>query len=85
MVGTIRRPGAKGTRKLVEQYGDRLICVRYRYDPAQGRRDKTAESIVEKAGGVLRHVPASALPRVPVRIGVYKKALQHKINAAGVA
>jgi hypothetical protein len=23
-------PGANGTKKLVERYGERLICVRYR-------------------------------------------------------
>lgn len=84
LVGTVRRPGAKGTRKLVEQHGDRLICVRYRHDPAQGRRDKTAESIVEESRWHPSPVSASASPScVPVRIGVYKKDLQRKINAAG--
>jgi len=26
------RPGQKGTRKLLERYGERLVCVRYLYD-----------------------------------------------------
>ena len=26
------RPGQKGTKQLLAQYGDRLISVRYRYD-----------------------------------------------------
>jgi hypothetical protein len=26
------KPGQKGTKQLLAQYGDRLICVRYRYD-----------------------------------------------------
>jgi hypothetical protein len=42
-----RRPGQAGTKKLVERYGARLVCVRYRYDPDQGRRHKTVELIVE--------------------------------------
>ena len=41
------RPGMAGTKKLLERYGERLVCVRYRYDRATGRRVKTAELIVE--------------------------------------
>lgn len=41
------RPGQPGTRKLVEKYGERLIRVRYVYDPASGRRLKTVELVVE--------------------------------------
>lgn len=26
------KPGMKGTKRLVEKYGDSLLCVRYRYD-----------------------------------------------------
>ena len=26
------KPGQKGTKQLLAQFGDRLICVRYRYD-----------------------------------------------------
>ena len=28
------KPGQKGTKRLLAQYGDRLICVRYRYEPS---------------------------------------------------
>jgi len=41
------RPGQPGTRKLVAKYGERLICVRYVYDAASGRRLKTVELVVE--------------------------------------
>ncbi len=27
----VHEPGQKGTKQLLAQYGDRLICVRYRY------------------------------------------------------
>ena len=40
------RPGMAGTKKLLARYGERLVCVRYRYDSAAGRRVKTAELIV---------------------------------------
>jgi hypothetical protein len=26
------KPGQRGTKKLLDQYGDALVCVRYRYD-----------------------------------------------------
>jgi len=29
------KPGDRGTRKLLEHFGERLVCVRYRQDPAQ--------------------------------------------------
>jgi len=43
------QPGQSGTKELVEQYGDRLVCVRYRYDATRRRRFKTVELIVEEA------------------------------------
>ncbi|WP_041267036.1 hypothetical protein [Geotalea daltonii] len=42
------KPGQKGTKQLVEQYGDALLCVRYRYDEKRGVRLKTVENIVEE-------------------------------------
>jgi hypothetical protein len=40
------RPGQKGTKQLLAQYGDRLICVRYRYDAQRKKRLKTVELLV---------------------------------------
>lgn len=40
-------PGQKGTKKLVDQYGAALVCVRYRYDEIRRVRVKTVELIVE--------------------------------------
>jgi hypothetical protein len=39
------KPGQKGTKQLLAQYGDRLICVRYRYD-AQPRPRFAHDQIV---------------------------------------
>ncbi|MEW5959585.1 MAG: hypothetical protein AB1801_17820 [Chloroflexota bacterium] len=41
-------PGQKGTKKLLAEYGERLVCVRYRYDVARRRRYKTVELIVQE-------------------------------------
>lgn len=48
------KPGQRGTKKLQALYGDRLICVRYRYDAENGRRLKTIELIVEEKAWVPR-------------------------------
>ena len=42
------KPGQKGTRRLVEKYGDSLLCVRYRYDEIRGVKLKTVEIVVEE-------------------------------------
>src|SRR5215212_7912040 len=41
------KPGKPGTKKQVAEYGDRLVCVRYRYDEERHVRLKTVEIIVE--------------------------------------
>ena len=41
-------PGKKGTKKLVEEYGDKLICVRYLHDYEHNRKIKTAELIISE-------------------------------------
>jgi hypothetical protein len=47
-VRLVRRPGQHGTGAYVKQYGDLLVCVRYRYDAQAKRRYKTIEIIVEE-------------------------------------
>jgi len=42
-------PGKRGTKKLLAEYGERLVCVRYRDDEQRRRRLKTVEVIVEEA------------------------------------
>lgn len=42
------KPGQRGTKLLAEQYGDALLCVRYRTDEKRGVRLKTVELIVEE-------------------------------------
>ena len=40
------KPGQNGTRKLLARFGERLLCVRYRYDEARSLRFTTVELIV---------------------------------------
>jgi hypothetical protein len=79
----IRQPGQPGTKKLVEQYGSELVCVRYRYDDQRGKRYKTVELIVEESS----YSPSSPTLKpetiVGVRIGLNESGLQKKIKQAG--
>lgn len=40
-------PGQRGTKKLHREYGEQLVCVRYRYDDQRKQRFKTIELIVD--------------------------------------
>jgi hypothetical protein len=42
------KPGENGTLRLVERFGDALLCIRYRYDAIRDVRIKTAEIIVDE-------------------------------------
>lgn len=65
------RAGSKGTKRLVERYGERLICVRYRYDAALKKRYKTVELIIEEVPwGAGQPSVGSAPGRPPVMVGV---------------
>ena len=62
------KPGQKGTKALVEQYGDALVCVRYRYDEESRTRIKTVELIVEKKELTAKKPRFADETQVPVRI-----------------
>jgi len=47
-IGLSLKPGRSGTKKLVARYGERLVCVRYRYDEKRKKRFKTVELIIEE-------------------------------------
>ena len=44
----ILKAGQPGTKRLVEKYGDALLCVRFKYDAKSRQRLKTVELIVER-------------------------------------
>ncbi len=94
-IRTVRKPGDKGTQRLMRQYGDRLVCLRYRYDMAKGKRYKTVELIIaeEDWRPPERHPQETLRDRPPVqrqpmqRLGIrlaYEEAdLRQQIKAAG--
>ena len=63
------KPGQKGTKRLVEEFGGALVCVRYRYDEKIGRRFKTVELIVESRPWTAPVPSFADTDLVPVHIG----------------
>jgi hypothetical protein len=82
-------PGQNGTKKLVEQYGDKLVCVRYRYDEATGKRYKTAEIIVGESAWspATEHLPAdntrNPSERLGIRVGIGETDIRDRVKRAG--
>ena len=83
------RPGSKGTKRLVERYGERLICVRYRYDLEKKLRYKTVELIVDEVQwDPSARTPSGPAPGKPpvmvgVRIRYEEELLRRDAKAAG--
>lgn len=76
------KPGQKGTKRLVEQFGESLICVRYRKDKSRGIRLKTVEIIVEKK----EWKPALGYRDediVPLAVAYSEKAIRDILKAGG--
>lgn len=76
------RPGQKGTKSLVEKYGDALLCVRYRYDEKNGVRLKTVELIVDRKPWKAPVPVFKDTELVPVQKGFTDRLLREQAKAA---
>lgn len=75
------KPGRPGTKKLLNEYGSKLICVRYRYDDERQTRCKTIELVIEE---VPWPPPEPRLPRFAPDDIVHLRTLysEERINDA---
>ena len=76
------KPGQRGTKKLAEEYGKTLVCVRYRYDEKSGMRFKTVELIVESKPWTAPTPHFAGTDLVPVFIGFSDKDSREIAKAA---
>ena len=76
-------PGQPGTKKLLQQHGKQLICVRYKYNPETKTRLKTIELVIEETPWKPqpRHIPKNKF--MLLRIGTHEIQLNTMIRAAG--
>lgn len=79
----ILKPGQPGTKKLLEKYGERLLCVRYRYDTRQRKGLKTVEIIIEEDDWEINPLQVPANKIVRIRIGYQESYYRRLVKAAG--
>ena len=83
------RPGQRGTKKLVQRFGERLICVRYRYDASQRKRFTTVELIVEEVPwqpavhSAASRQAGESRQQVAVRVAYHEESLRQQVKSAG--
>jgi len=77
------KPGQKGTKQLLAQYGDRLVCVRYRDDTQQKKRFKTVELIVGEREWEPPAPRFAADAIVGVRVGLAERQMQQQVRQVG--
>ena len=75
------KPGHKGTKRLVAQFGAALVCVRYRYDERTGENLTTAEIIVDRRPRLTPRYRDADM--VAVAVPYTETALRDKLKAAG--
>ena len=74
------RPGAPGTLRFTERYGEALVAVRYRYDEANLRRYTTVEIIVDEARWVPERHISDPDRLVGLRIGFEERVLREAVR-----
>jgi len=77
------QPGQTGTKKLVAQYGDQLVCVRSRDDEGRQRRLKTVEVSVDETPWRPQRTASKGAVLVGVRVGLQEVSLQRQVKLAG--
>ncbi len=83
------KPGVNGSKRYLNQYGNRLVCVRYRHDRANHRNLVTVELIVaeypHRAGNYQEFDDLYPHPNrnTLLKIGYHEKELQKAIRQRG--
>lgn len=77
------RPGEPGTKKVVQVYGESLVCVRYRYDPKLKRKIKTVELVIEDLPWepAMARIPANKI--MSIRVDLTEVSLRRRVKSAG--
>ena len=76
------KPGLNGTKKYLQKYGDQLVCVRYRYDKKNNRRQTTVELIVDEQDWITGYnIKPDQV--VPIKINFGEVDLRETVKEAG--
>jgi hypothetical protein len=77
------KPDQNGTNAMLDQYGEQLICVRYRCDRAHQLRLKTVELIVESAPWIHSADQIAPDAIVGIKVAFAEADLQRQVKQAG--
>jgi hypothetical protein len=77
------KPGQKGTKRLLAQFGARLICVRYRYDAQRKKRFTTVELLVAERDWQPRRPSFAPDQIVGLRVAFADMAVRAQVKQAG--
>ena len=76
-------PHQDGAKQLRERYGERLVCVRYRYDETTKARWKTVELIIEKSTWEPPQPQWQADTFVALQVAAQERTGRQQVKAAG--
>src|SRR5262245_22266617 len=76
-------PHQDGAKQLRARYGERLVCVRYRYDETKKQRWKTVELIIEKS----EWEPPTPIQQddtiVAIQVAAQEREVRRQVKAVG--
>ena len=80
-------PGERGAARLLRRYSERLVCVRYRFDPARNKNVTTVELIVDERDAPEGHSPLDTRKPAPkqqvlLRIDFEETVLRERVKQA---
>ena len=76
-------PGQDGAKGLRAEYGERLVCVRYRYDTQQQKRYKTVELVVAEEQWTPPRQPPAPEQIVMIRVSAPETMVRQQVKQAG--
>jgi len=76
-------PEQPSTKKFGDRYGDRLVCVRYRYDTGQRRKITTVEVVVDESPWEPDPQRIPVNKRLSLNVGYRETEVRNAISAAG--
>jgi hypothetical protein len=76
-------PHQDGAKQLRDRYGERLVCVRYRYDETKKQRWKTVELIIEKSEWEPPPLIRQDDTIVALQVTAREREVRQQVKAAG--
>ena len=76
-------PGDRGAKQLHEQYGEQLVCVRYRHDEQRQKRYKTVELIVKEYEWKPAEKRTPSDRTVQIRVAALEREVRLQVKQAG--